>query len=84
MHWGSRECRYSGASRGIGGIRGHLGLQGVSGGIGAGRECRFSWASRVEAALGALGAPKGCRGIGALGTIRGCRGALEVAGGLGT
>ena len=26
MHWGTgRECRYSGASRGISGIRGHWG-----------------------------------------------------------
>ena len=30
VHWGAgRECRYSGASRAIGGIRGLLGVSGV-------------------------------------------------------
>ena len=48
VHWGAgRECRYSGASRGIGGIRGLLGVVGVSegmlgpsGGLGAVRGCQ--------------------------------------------
>ena len=32
VHWGAgRECRCSGASRGIGGIRGHLGVLGGEG-----------------------------------------------------
>ena len=35
MYWrAGRKCRYSGARRGIGGIRGHWGLYGVLGGIG--------------------------------------------------
>ena len=57
MYWGTgRECRYSGARRGIGGkrghwgvprgvgvlgpSRGHLGCQGCIGGLA--RECRYS------------------------------------------
>ena len=70
-----RECRYSGSSRGIGGIRGLLGGVrgasgtvrglgtsggvGVSGCIGAGRECGYLEANRVYVASGA---PWGVRG----------------------
>ena len=41
--WASRECRYSGARRGIGGIKGHWGLQGgvwESGPLGGIRGCQ--------------------------------------------
>ena len=35
MYWTGRECRYSGARRGIGGIRGYWGLLGdVKGALG--------------------------------------------------
>ena len=57
---------------------------GVRGALEAGRECRYSGASRVIGSikwhwgiLGDVGA------LGALGAIRGVEGALEVAGGLG-
>ena len=41
-----RVCGYSGARRGIGGLRGHWGVQGgvgaIRGVLRAGRECRYS------------------------------------------
>ena len=84
-----RECRYSGARRGIGGIRGHwvskgvygesgpLGASGVSGVYwGAGREFRYSGVRRgIGCTRGHLGSP---RGVGdmrrPLGWCQRCRG----------
>ena len=58
VYWGAgRECRYSGARRGIGGIRRDLGLiggvgavRGVGGALGADRECRYSGPESVYVA----------------------------------
>ena len=85
-----RECRYSGARRDIGGIRGHwaprgvggcwasLGVGGVRGVLGAGRESRYSGARRgiggIRRHLGLLGV------LGPSEGVRGIRGVLGLAG----
>ena len=81
-----RECRYSGARRGIGSIRGHWaspggclgvlgGVRGYRGVLGAGRECRYSEARRgIGSIRGHWGSPRGCWG---------CYGVLGVSGGVG-
>ena len=87
--WGTdRECRCSGARRGIWGIRGIIGVRGhwavygdiggcqgcrgVRGALGAGRECRCSGASRGMGASQGIG--EAHRGVWATGGIEGSSG----------
>ena len=62
-----RECRYSGASRGISWLQGVLGTP---------RECRGHWglSGEIGAARGALGPGRECRNSGASRGIGGIRG----------
>ena len=75
MHWGAgRECRYSGASMGIGGIRGLLECRAVrrlSGGVGV----RVYWV--LVGSVGTEG-PVGYRWN--QGTPRGVRGHQQIGG----
>ena len=91
-----RECRYSGARRGIGSLRGHWGsprgVKGPSGGrqcqgcIGAGRECTYSGARRGIGSLrGHWGSPRGVKGpSGGHQGVGSVRGVLGLAGSVGT
>ena len=80
-----RECRYSGARRGIGGINGHWSLlggvgvfgpsEGVRGVFGADRECRYSVARR---GMGSIRGNWGLlRHVGAIRGHQGCIGGWQ-------
>ena len=95
MHWGAgRECRCSGASMDIGGIRRHWGLlggtrghwghwgvgvSGVDWGLAGSVGAQGQQGYRQH--QGALGSPRGCQGVLChLWAIRGCKGSQECIG----
>ena len=85
-----RDCRYSGARRGIGGIssigvprcvEGCFGTSGVYRSqcvLWASRDCRYSGARRCIGGISVIGVPRGCTGYS--GSFWGCQGHWSIWG----